>query len=50
MNPELLRYLACPACGSDLDADFPPEREVTSGALSCVGCSRRFRSCAAFRA
>jgi SAM-dependent methyltransferase/uncharacterized protein YbaR (Trm112 family) len=42
MNPVLLQYLACPACGSDLVGDFALDAEVTSGTLSCVGCRRTF--------
>ena len=44
MKPDLLRYLACPACRSDLVGDFPQTRdeEVVSGVLSCSRCLRTF--------
>jgi SAM-dependent methyltransferase/uncharacterized protein YbaR (Trm112 family) len=44
MKPSLLRYLACPACESDLTSDFAltDDEPVTSGTLRCTGCRREF--------
>jgi SAM-dependent methyltransferase/uncharacterized protein YbaR (Trm112 family) len=44
MRADLLPYLACPACGSDVTSDPPltADHEVVSGTLSCVSCSRAF--------
>src|SRR3954470_10745493 len=40
MRPDLLRILACPSCGADLDlrAAVTEGEHVVEGALSCTGC------------
>ena len=44
VRTELLVYLACPQCGGDLELDAAAREgdEIISGALTCVGCRRRF--------
>jgi SAM-dependent methyltransferase/uncharacterized protein YbaR (Trm112 family) len=44
MKVDLLRYLACPACGSDVTSDRPiaHDEEVVTGTLCCLRCSRTF--------
>jgi uncharacterized protein YbaR (Trm112 family) len=44
MNPSLLSYLACPACGSDLELDSGglEDGEITTGELRCGRCSGTF--------
>ncbi|MEA2275156.1 MAG: hypothetical protein QOC78_116 [Solirubrobacteraceae bacterium] len=44
MKPQLLPYLACPACRGELAAEVAETRgeEVVSGTLSCAGCRRSF--------
>jgi SAM-dependent methyltransferase/uncharacterized protein YbaR (Trm112 family) len=44
MNKSLLDYLACPACGADLEIIDPAcgEDQVVTGTLTCTGCGIRF--------
>ncbi|HEY6189717.1 MAG TPA: methyltransferase domain-containing protein [Pyrinomonadaceae bacterium] len=45
MKQRLLQYLACPACGGEIELLSEAERvagEVMEGDLGCLSCSRRF--------
>jgi len=44
MRRELLRYLACPSCGADLNLAVEEESgdEVLGGVLTCEGCAARY--------
>jgi SAM-dependent methyltransferase/uncharacterized protein YbaR (Trm112 family) len=44
MRAKIVRYLACPACGSDLALSAEEQNcgEIVSGSLSCAGCGREY--------